>query len=69
MGLRNRIAEYSNKTAAKKCGPKKKMKKTSILDVTFCGYRCENDEGMILYMQKISLIILKMLHQMILIIL
>ena len=38
MGLRNRIAEYSNKTAVKKCGPKKKMKKTSILDVTFCGY-------------------------------
>ena len=52
MGLRNRIAEYSNKTAAKKCGPKKKMKKTSILDVTFCGYRCENDEGMILYIDK-----------------
>ena len=30
MGLRNRIAEYSNKTAAKKCGPKKKMKKKYV---------------------------------------
>lgn len=41
----------SNKEA--KCGePKKKMKKTSILDVTFCGYRCENDEGLMFYIEK-----------------
>ena len=53
MGLRNRIANYSEKSAAKQSKtPNKKMKKTSILDVTFCGYRCENEEGMILYIQK-----------------
>lgn len=61
MGIRERIAKLerkntkiATKTAAKaKCGePKRKMKKTSILDVTFCGYRCENDEGLMFYIEK-----------------
>ena len=49
----NKNVKTASSKKEAKCGePKKKMKKTSILDVTFCGYRCENDEGLMFYIEK-----------------
>ena len=49
----NKNVKTASSKKETKCGePKKKMKKTSILDVTFCGYRCENDEGLMFYIEK-----------------